>query len=297
MKSETLPVVQPNFFKKVYENSGLKKIRWDIEYLFRDLKRRKGGYKFPPGLMHLNDQATYDHWDELIRGYDDEEQVKMWLRKLPPYTMVTYDGLFALNRLVQYCESQNVKGKFIETGTWRGGAFALMVKASQTWGKGDRQYWGFDSFEGIPEPDAKHDDVSWSVDDMKVPRANLQGRLRSVNALVAGEQEVYKALRTVDADITNVKLFKGWFQETLPKLSNEEIGPIAILRLDGDLYASTMVCLEKFEPLVVKGGIVIVDDWGLAGARQAVIDYYTKKYSQLPLMHFIDRLARYIQKN
>lgn len=283
--------------KKMYEASGIKKLRWDMILLKRDLKRRPLGYRFPSGLIHMSDQATYDHWNEIDRGHDDETQVKEWMRGLPPFTMVTYDGLIYLNRLVHYCETNSIEGRFIETGTWRGGAFALMVKASQTWGDGKRKYWGFDSFEGIPEPDAQHDDVQWSVNDMKVPETDLRGRLRSVNALVAGEQEVYRALDVLKADKKNVKLFKGWFQETLPKLSNEEIGPIALLRLDGDLYASTMVCLEKFEPLVVRGGIVIIDDWGLQGAKQAVIDYYTKKYGKMPMLHFIDRLARYIQKN
>lgn len=283
--------------KGLYEAAGVKKLRWDLTLLVRDLKRRKSGYRFPSGLIHMSDQATYDHWSEIDRGHDDELQVKEWMRKLPPFTMVTYDGLLHLNRLVHYCETNNINGRFVETGTWRGGAFALMVKASQTWGDGTREFWGFDSFEGIPEPDANHDDVEWSAEAMKVPKQDQQGRLRSVNALVAGEGEVYKALKVLDTDTKTVKLFKGWFQETLPKLSNDEIGPVAMLRLDGDLYASTMVCLEKFEPLVVKGGIIIVDDWGLQGARQAVIDYYTKKYGQMPMLHFIDRLARYIQKN
>ena len=309
---ETMTMISP--LKTIYRISGLRWLRWWVVLRWRaivvprwrawkelqharELARLRSGYVFPSGMLNINDPGIFDNWGELSKGYEDENLVKGWLKNVRSYSMVTYDGLLVLSRLVRYCEENQMVGRFVETGTWRGGAFTIMAKSSQTWGDGQRQIWGFDSFEGIPEPDSNVDDVQWSVKEMKVPKDQQKGRLQSVNALVAAEDEVYKALKTVGADTTNIKLFKGWFQDTLPRISDDEIGPIALLRLDGDLYASTMICLEKFEPHVVSGGFIIIDDWGLKGCQQAVVEFYQKKYGRLPMLHFIDDVARYIQKH
>jgi hypothetical protein len=75
----------------------------------------------------------------------------------------------------------------------------------------------------------------------------------------------------------NVFLVEGWFQDTLPGIQHK-IGDIALLRLDGDLYESTMVCLDNLYDNVVAGGIIIIDDYSsLTGARKAVHDFFDKK--------------------
>ncbi len=278
--------------KKIYSLSGAKWLRMH----YAEWKQPRNTYCFPSGLIHLSDATVRDNWSTLSRGYDDEDVVKNWIDSIRRQTMVTYDGLSVLAQIVKSVEQQGISGKFIETGTWKGGAFSIMAKASQTWGTGTRKIWGFDSFEGIPEPIAELDDQEWSTSDMRVPIEEQKGRLRPVNMLVAGEEQVYKSLKMLGVDSTHIQIFKGWFQETFPKLKTEEIGKVALLRLDGDLYESTIIALEKFEPHLVSGGIVIVDDWGLKGARQAVKDYYIKTYGKMPMVHFIDGLARYIQK-
>jgi O-methyltransferase len=67
---------------------------------------------------------------------------------------------------------------------------------------------------------------------------------------------------------------KGWFQNTLPTDAPQLFDRgIALLRLDGDLYESTKVCLRYLHPLVAEGGYVIVDDYALTGCRKAVTEY------------------------
>ncbi|HXI69239.1 MAG TPA: TylF/MycF/NovP-related O-methyltransferase [Verrucomicrobiae bacterium] len=69
---------------------------------------------------------------------------------------------------------------------------------------------------------------------------------------------------------------KGWFQETMPKDSSQ-ISQIAILRLDGDWYDSTRVCLEFLYDKVVPGGFVIIDNYGAyEGCRKAVAEFRQK---------------------
>jgi hypothetical protein len=67
-------------------------------------------------------------------------------------------------------------------------------------------------------------------------------------------------------------IFKGWFETVLPSISIPD--GISLLRLDGDLYNSTYVCLKYLYPKVIEGGLIIIDDWALPGCRQAVFDYF-----------------------
>jgi hypothetical protein len=71
-------------------------------------------------------------------------------------------------------------------------------------------------------------------------------------------------------------MIKGWFSETLNNLRLEE--GIAILRLDGDWYESTMECLTALYPKVNCGGLIIIDDYYVwDGCARAVHDYLSEK--------------------
>lgn len=74
-------------------------------------------------------------------------------------------------------------------------------------------------------------------------------------------------------DIRNVHLVRGWFEETLPK-TKAMIGPIALLHIDADWYASTKMCLEELYAQVVEGGIVVIDDYGTwSGCKKATDEW------------------------
>ncbi len=89
---------------------------------------------------------------------------------------------------------------------------------------------------------------------------------------------------------------KDWFQNIVPAaVSSGEISQIAILRLDGDLYESTRVCLEWLYPLVASRGFAIIDDDGLKGCRLAV-DEFLSKLRPRPFLHFVDANVHYFQK-
>jgi O-methyltransferase len=66
---------------------------------------------------------------------------------------------------------------------------------------------------------------------------------------------------------------RGWFQETLPA-DAKSIDAISVLRLDGDWYASTKICLEYLYPRLACGGLLILDDYYLwEGCRKATDEY------------------------
>ena len=85
---------------------------------------------------------------------------------------------------------------------------------------------------------------------------------------------------------------KGWFQETMPKVS-PQISLIAILRLDGDWYASTRVCLEFLYGKVVRGGFVIIDDYGAYEGCRKAVDEFRQKNGISDYLHHIDQPGRY----
>jgi hypothetical protein len=76
----------------------------------------------------------------------------------------------------------------------------------------------------------------------------------------------------------------GWFADTLPGFQRSDIGPIAVLRIDGDLYESVKVCMEHLYPLVSPGGYIIQDDYALKGPKTAIDEYFDKHGNQ-PTWH------------
>jgi O-methyltransferase len=253
-----------------------------------------GTLRFSSDVIHPGHRSTRFSWKSLHRGHTHENTAKPWIKLVSrSHSMVTYDGLLSLAEVVSYCEENNIEGDFVETGTWKGGALAIMALANLNWGKQRRTIHGFDSFEGLPEPRKDVDPMDWAEEAMKVKKEDCNGNLRPINVLVASEDDVYDVFDKIGYPKQHLRLHRGWFQNTVPA-DKDNIGKIAVLRLDGDLYDSTMVCLEHLAPKVVKGGFIIIDDWCLEGAQRAVKDYYGKLNQPLPFIHYVDRTVRYI---
>jgi O-methyltransferase len=173
----------------------------------------------------------------------------------------------------------NVKGDFIETGVWRGGACIYMRAILSVRGVTDRDVWLADSFEGLPKPDGKY---PADANDKHWTRAHLRVSLEDV-------QENFKKYGLLDQQ---VRFLKGWFKDTLP---TAPIQRLAILRLDGDLYSSTIEALNALYDRVSPGGYIIVDDYVLPTARLATNDF-RKDRGISESLHDIDGMGAYWQK-
>lgn len=159
-----------------------------------------------------------------------------------------------------------------------------MALANLRHGKGRRRLHLFDSFEGIPEPDAAVDGAL-AVEQVQSVNGGVGGRLVAVQGLYekyagsVGTLEDNRRLleQEIGYPAEFIRYHRGWFQDTVPADAGL-IGPIAILRLDGDWYASTKVCLDHLAPRVARGGFIIVDDYGTYdGCRKAVDEYRAAK--------------------
>ncbi len=151
------------------------------------------------------------------------------------------------------------RGDFVETGIWRGGACIMMAAVLAAFDERERKVWGFDSFEGLPSPNAEL-------------YPNDRGdQLHRFPQLAVSLEEVGENFRRVGLWSDQVRLVKGWFKDTVPAA---EVEKIAILRLDGDLYESTIQVLDGFYPRLSAGGFCIVDDYGaMRSCRAAVEDF------------------------
>jgi O-methyltransferase len=200
----------------------------------------------------------------LIRRVNDDRRAegKDWP---PPALALTMVGARRLNNL-QHCVltvlNDGVPGDFIETGIWRGGSVILMKAILQVHGVTDRTVFAADSFEGLPKPNA----VSYPADK--------RDRSWTYSELAVSLEQVRANLDRYGLLDDQVKFLKGWFKDTLPGAPIERL---AVVRLDGDMYESTITAIEALYPKLQPGGFLIVDDYGAVPAcKRAIEDYRTR---------------------
>ena len=184
------------------------------------------------------------------------------------YYAAAYSTINTIKNTIHYTEDiidRKVPGVFVECGIALGAQLGAMQDINLK--KEDKRWiYGFDSFEGIPLA-SKEDTVQPGVGpNPNVPYKDTRELLKSSGITVHNQQTVRKNLNNWSKNQSdNIILVKGWFQDTLPGYKSvfSQLGGIALLRLDGDLYESTKVSLEQFFPLLNDGGILIIDDWNL----------------------------------
>jgi hypothetical protein len=164
-----------------------------------------------------------------------------------------------------------VPGDLVETGVFAGAQPAVMARVCDNMGS-QKQIHLFDSFIGIPMAGEHDGDFTACVG---VPPPGKVGALETTGVSACTLAGVQANMRRWGIDPVRLRYYAGWFQSTVPA-AVAQIGPIALLRLDGDLYESTHVCLEHLYPLLSAGGYCIVDDYALTGCRRAVDEYLMK---------------------
>jgi O-methyltransferase len=187
-----------------------------------------------------------------------------------PYTLIHVERMYSLYKAVQYIVKKGVPGDFVECGVWKGGASMMMAKTLLKLGVRDRKLYLYDTFEGMTKPTPEDTALmSGAGDTMGIWERNQSG---DHNEWCYGPLEgVKKAMEATGYPPENIIYVKGPVEETLPKTLP---GATAILRLDTDFYSSTKHEMEHLFPLLVKDGVLIVDDYGYwAGARKAVDEY------------------------
>lgn len=174
------------------------------------------------------------------------------------HTMLYEEAINNLQFCVEDVLKNNIRGDFIEAGVWRGGACIFMKGILEAFGVKDRKIFVADSFAGLPKPDRAEDENE------------VGSRYHTYKFLVASLEEVRGNFEKYDLLDDGVIFLKGWFKDTL---NDPRIEKLALIRLDGDMYGSTMDVMSHLYPKLSKGGYCIIDDWNLPDARRAVFDY------------------------
>ena len=213
-------------------------------------------------------QASLNHHAWAQRGHllaetPHSEEFQTLMAAVRPYTLLSQERLFSLYTLTKQICLDDIPGTFVECGTYRGGAAAMMAATMQRYSLRPRLLYAFDTFEGMPDPtDAdRHDGVA--ANDTGFGAGTLQAPVSEYF------DKVCQALEVQDC----VVAVPGLFADTLPE-NKGQIGAIALLHADGDWYESTWDIFSNLYDQVQPEGFIQIDDYGhWEGCRQAIHEF------------------------
>jgi hypothetical protein len=218
---------------------------------------------------------------------EESEIVKL----VQPYTMTSPGRIAALIDSVRYIVENRLQGDLVECGVWRGGsamaALYTLLKLCDT----ERMFYLYDTYNGMTSPGIKDFTLAG---ESAIELLNQTKKNQNNNIWCwATMEDVTKNVLSTGYPKDKILLVEGDIVETIPKTIPNEI---AFLRLDTDWYESTRHELTHLYPRLVKGGILIIDDYGYwKGTREAVDEYFSsQKYK--PLLHRIDNFGRSLVK-
>lgn len=231
---------------------------------------------YPPDKRNLPDNVKESFEQEFEKagitdlGGLNDMQRRNEGRDWPLYaqTMIGRKRTRNVRELVERVIAERIPGDLIEAGCWRGGTVIMMRGILKAHGINDRTVFAADSFQGLPEPDperfpADSGDINYTADELAVSL-----------------EEVQRNLALYGMNDGGVEFLEGWFRDTLPTVRDRQW---ALVRLDGDLYESTMDGLTNLYPQLSPGGFLIVDDFGWENCRKAVEDYRSEHGITAPI--------------
>lgn len=196
------------------------------------------------------------------------------------HSMLSMQRLNNIQLAVETIIKENVPGDLIETGVWRGGACILMRAILKVNGDNQRRVFVADSFAGLPKPNAG------------LYPSDKGDEHHFHEFLAVSKEEVEENFRKYELLDNQVVFLKGWFKDTLP---TAPFNKLSVMRLDGDMYESTMDALTNLYHKLSIGGFCIIDDYALPGCHAAVDDFRKTHQITEPLIE-IDHSGRFWRK-
>lgn len=231
-------------------------------------------------------------WDLTLHGIqpDYDKAHAETYDKVKDFTMTSSQRIVSLCNAVDYLEKNNIEGDLVECGVWKGGSIMAAIDTLLKYNSTKRSIYLYDTFEGMPLP-TEHD----------IKKGGISGAGLSAEEIYknSGPDDLvwcYSSLDEVKQNVAKmgypaerVHYIKGKVEDTIPGTIPQKI---ALLRLDTDFYESTAHELEHLYPLLVPGGVLVIDDYGeWEGARKAVDEYITNNKLRI-LLNRIDSTGR-----
>ena len=241
--------------------------------MFKNIIKKIAGYS---GYKFIK---KIDHEFENTSNFNKE-----LIKKFSKYTMTSNMKIFSLIKAFEYIHKFKIAGDFVECGVYTGGNIMILKKLIEK-NNLNKKIYAYDTFEGMTNPTSSDIKIDGTVASEKI--------LKKKNWSSCSLEKVKENFAEMNLELNNIQFVKGKVEETL---KNDENLPnkISILRLDTDFYESTKIELKYLYPLLVEGGILIIDDYGSwLGSKKATDEYFSEKKI---FMHFIDHSARMIIK-
>ncbi|MFO7848379.1 MAG: TylF/MycF/NovP-related O-methyltransferase [Spirochaetia bacterium] len=208
----------------------------------------------------------------------EEEFYALW-REVERFTMISLERGYSIYKSVEYIVNNNIPGSFVECGVWKGGASMLMAMSLRAFGGSLRRIYLYDTFAGMTVP-TEEDRITWNG-------ASVGERWSRFEGWAIPKKEVMDNFSRIDYPAELILPIQGDVNHTLRQTAPDEI---ALLRLDTDWYESTAEELRVLYPRLVRGGVLLIDDYGhFTGARKAVDEYFSEGG---PLLHRDDYTGR-----
>jgi O-methyltransferase/8-demethyl-8-(2,3-dimethoxy-alpha-L-rhamnosyl)tetracenomycin-C 4'-O-methyltransferase len=221
----------------------------ELQKLYLDMVQRSV-------INTIYEDPNHDRWQPHEFNKDLRELGRDWPTQA--HSMIGNKRMGNLREIAECVLECNIPGDFIETGVWRGGACIMMRAVLKAYGDTRRRVFVADSFCGLPAPNPE---IAADAGDQHYTFSELFVSSEQVRANFAK----YGLLDS------QVCFLEGWFSDTLPSAPIEQI---AILRLDGDMYESTMDALNALFDRVTPGGFIIIDDYGaVEGCQRAIREF------------------------
>ena len=218
-----------------------------------------------------------------------KDNIKDIIKICIKYSMTGEKRMYVLSEAIKEVKRKNLEGDFVECGIWKGGNIILFQKLNNLFNL-KKKIFAFDTFEGMPAPNEFDKDSDNVLASDLMLKSEKNSNLNNIHCYSPYEDVVNNISKHVD--IANIKFIKGKVEETL--LDDKNLPEkISILRLDTDFYSSTKIELEILYKRLVKGGILIIDDYGhWKGVRKAVDEFFNDQ----EWLHYVDYTCRYIIK-
>jgi O-methyltransferase len=205
------------------------------------------------------------------------------IRQVRPWTMTSVERIYALIQAVRYLSRSAIEGPVVECGVWKGGSMAAVARTLVHLNDLNRDLYLFDTFEGMSPPTKEDVDYSGShaSDILRKDPTNYCNN--------APLESVKKVLYDTGYPTGKIHFVKGNVEDTLPRLAPASV---SLLRLDTDWYASTKHELTHLFPILSKGGVLVIDDYGhWKGSQQACDEYFKENHVHI-LLNRIDYTGR-----
>ena len=223
----------------------------------------------------------------VVSSLDNDKRKMLLFNQVSEFTMTSFQRICSIIEAIEYISKNNVEGDIVECGVWKGGSMMTAAISLLENKDHERQLYLYDTFEGMSEPNESDISIN-NINAKEYLDKNKKSNHDIIWAYCELDEVKHNVFKT-GYPKNNVHFIKGKVEDTLPFSKHRKI---ALLRLDTDWYESTKCELEILFPLLVNGGVLIIDDYGYwKGCKKAVDEYFEKENIKI-FLKVIDETGR-----